>query len=122
MIDQLTASIGYIRDGKLKPLAVTSLTRSPLLPNVPTLDEPRRERLRSEHLHRHLRPRWNVSGRDRKAPCRTEKSPRQRAGARALSRNGRRYRRYEPAQFADYVRADLEKWRKVAREGNIVVE
>lgn len=27
-----------------------------------------------------------------------------------------------PSQFASYVRADLEKWRKVAREGNIVVE
>jgi tripartite-type tricarboxylate transporter receptor subunit TctC len=31
--------IGQINDGKLKALAVTSLTRSPLLPSVPTLDE-----------------------------------------------------------------------------------
>jgi tripartite-type tricarboxylate transporter receptor subunit TctC len=31
--------ISQIRDGKLKALAVTSLVRSPLLPNVPTLDE-----------------------------------------------------------------------------------
>jgi tripartite-type tricarboxylate transporter receptor subunit TctC len=27
-----------------------------------------------------------------------------------------------PVEFSGYVRADLEKWRKVAREGNIVVE
>ena len=26
------------------------------------------------------------------------------------------------AEFAAYVRADYEKWRRVAREGNIVVE
>src|SRR5262249_57145451 len=39
MMDQLTASIGYIREGRLKPLAITSRARSPLLPNVPTLDE-----------------------------------------------------------------------------------
>ena len=39
MMDQLTASIEHIRNGRLKALAVTSLTRSPLLPNVPTLDE-----------------------------------------------------------------------------------
>src|SRR5438477_1818763 len=39
MIDQLTASIGYVREGRLLPLAVTSRSRSPLLPNVPTLDE-----------------------------------------------------------------------------------
>jgi tripartite-type tricarboxylate transporter receptor subunit TctC len=31
--------IAQVRDGKLKALGVTSLTRSPLLPNVPTLDE-----------------------------------------------------------------------------------
>ena len=31
--------IGLIKDGKLKALGVTSLTRSPLLPSVPTLDE-----------------------------------------------------------------------------------
>ena len=39
MVDQLSASIGHIRDGRLKALAVTSKTRSPQLPNVPTLDE-----------------------------------------------------------------------------------
>ena len=31
--------IGQIKEGKVKPLGVTSLKRSPLLPNVPTLDE-----------------------------------------------------------------------------------
>ena len=31
--------IGLIKDGKLKALGVTSLTRSPLLPGIPTLDE-----------------------------------------------------------------------------------
>jgi tripartite-type tricarboxylate transporter receptor subunit TctC len=39
MVDQLTSSIGYIRDGRLKLLATTGKRRSPLLPNVPTLDE-----------------------------------------------------------------------------------
>jgi tripartite-type tricarboxylate transporter receptor subunit TctC len=39
MIDQLTSSIGFVRDGKLKLLAVTGARRSPALPNVPTLDE-----------------------------------------------------------------------------------
>ncbi len=31
--------IAQIKDGRLKPLGVTSLKRSPLLPQVPTLDE-----------------------------------------------------------------------------------
>src|SRR5258706_4553671 len=39
MMDQLTASIGHIREGRIRALAITSLKRSPLLPDVPTLDE-----------------------------------------------------------------------------------
>jgi tripartite-type tricarboxylate transporter receptor subunit TctC len=39
MFDQLTASIGYIRDGRLIALAVASAQRSSVLPNIPTLDE-----------------------------------------------------------------------------------
>jgi len=39
MFDQLSASIGYIRDGRLTALAVASARRSSVLPNVPTLDE-----------------------------------------------------------------------------------
>jgi tripartite-type tricarboxylate transporter receptor subunit TctC len=35
----IPAAIGLIRGGKLKPLAVTSLGRSPLLPDVPSLNE-----------------------------------------------------------------------------------
>lgn len=35
----IPAAIGLLRGSKLKPLAVTGLTRSALLPNVPTLDE-----------------------------------------------------------------------------------
>ncbi len=39
MVDQLAASIGHIKDGRLKVLAVTTTQRSGALPNVPTLDE-----------------------------------------------------------------------------------
>jgi tripartite-type tricarboxylate transporter receptor subunit TctC len=39
MMDQLTASIGHIREGRIRPLAISSRARSPLLPEVPTLDE-----------------------------------------------------------------------------------
>ncbi|MBC5763960.1 tripartite tricarboxylate transporter substrate binding protein [Ramlibacter sp. GTP1] len=39
MCDSLTSALPHIRSGKLKALGVTSRTRSPLLPNVPTLAE-----------------------------------------------------------------------------------
>ncbi|MBX3662193.1 MAG: tripartite tricarboxylate transporter substrate binding protein [Burkholderiales bacterium] len=39
MIDQLAASIGYVKDGRLRVLAVTTGRRAAALPAVPTLDE-----------------------------------------------------------------------------------
>jgi tripartite-type tricarboxylate transporter receptor subunit TctC len=39
MFDQITSSIGNIRSGRLRALAVTSVTRSPDLPDVPTMKE-----------------------------------------------------------------------------------
>lgn len=38
-VDNLPASIGFIRSGAIRALAVTSATRSPELPDVPTLAE-----------------------------------------------------------------------------------
>src|SRR3954464_1396556 len=122
MMDQLTASIGHIREGRIKPLAITSRTRSPLLPNVPTLDE------------------LGVKGYEAStftglfAPAETPRpvldklsSSLKRALANDAVRERYRSRGVEiiessPAEFAAFVRADLEKWRRVAREGNIVVE
>ena len=39
MFDQVSTSAPQIRAGKVRALAVTSLARSPLLPDVPTVDE-----------------------------------------------------------------------------------
>jgi len=39
MFDQVSTSAPQIKAGKVRPLGVTSLKRSPLLPDVPTIDE-----------------------------------------------------------------------------------
>jgi tripartite-type tricarboxylate transporter receptor subunit TctC len=39
MFDPMPSSIGYIRSGKLLPLAVTSPTRSEALANIPAMSE-----------------------------------------------------------------------------------
>jgi tripartite-type tricarboxylate transporter receptor subunit TctC len=39
MFDQVSTSVPYIKAGKLRALGVSSLKRSPLLPDVPTIDE-----------------------------------------------------------------------------------
>src|SRR4029450_4208337 len=39
MFDNLPSSIEYVRTGKLRALAVTTATRSPALPDIPTLGD-----------------------------------------------------------------------------------
>jgi tripartite-type tricarboxylate transporter receptor subunit TctC len=39
MFDNLPSSIEYVRTGKLRPLAVTTATRSPALPDIPTVGD-----------------------------------------------------------------------------------
>jgi len=122
MMDQLTASIGHIREGRIKPLAISSPKRSPLLPNVPTFDES------------------GVKGYEAAtftgifAPAGISPEVVQKLSAalkKAMSNEGvrERYRGMGveimdmgQAEFAAYVRADFEKWKRVAREGNIVIE
>jgi tripartite-type tricarboxylate transporter receptor subunit TctC len=122
MMDQLTASIGHIKEGRIRAIAISSPRRSPLLPNVPTLDEAgvkgyeaatwtgifvplgaTREvietlsvALRKAMANESVRERYRSSGSD------------------VLDMS--------QVEFASYVRADFEKWKKVAREGNIVIE
>ena len=122
MMDQLTASIGYIREGRIKPLAITSRARSPLLPNVPTLDELGVKGYEASTFTGLFAPA------DTPPPVldKLSSSLKKALGNETVRE---RYRGMgveiidsSQAQFAAFVRADLEKWRRVAREGNIVVE
>jgi tripartite-type tricarboxylate transporter receptor subunit TctC len=111
-----------VRNGKLKALAVTSLSRSPLLPNVPTLDELGVKGYEAGTYTGLFAP----AGTPPAVVAKLHGALRQ-----ALSNAGvrERYRsagadvwEMSQADFEAYVRADVEKWRKVAREANIVVD
>jgi len=122
MMDQLTASIGHIKEGRIRPLAISSRSRSPLLPNVPTLDELGVAGYEASTFTGIFAP----AGTAQPILARLSASLRKAMAGEALRE---RYRAMgvevmdmgQP-EFAAYVRADYEKWRRVAREGNIVVE
>ncbi len=122
MMDQLTASIEHIRNGKLKALAVTSLARSPLLPNVPTLDELGVKGYEAGTYTGLFAPAGTppaVVARLHSALRKALADP----GVRERYRNaGADVWEMSQTEFDTYVRADVDKWRKVAREANIVIE
>jgi tripartite-type tricarboxylate transporter receptor subunit TctC len=122
MMDQLTASIQYLRDGRLKGLAVTSLARSPLLPNVPTLDELGVKGYEAGTYTGVFAPAATpaaVVARLHAALRKALADPAVRERYRAAGADVWEMRQED---FEAYVRADVEKWRKVAREANIVVD
>jgi len=122
MMDQMTASIEHVRNGRLKALAVTSKQRSPLLPNVPTLDELGVTGYEASTFTGLFAPAGTP-------PAVVEKLSAALSKARANEAVRERYRSMgvelmdmSTADFNAFVRADFEKWRQVARDGNIVIE
>jgi tripartite-type tricarboxylate transporter receptor subunit TctC len=122
MMDQLTASIGHIREGRIRAIAITSRKRSPDLPDVPTLDELGVKGYEASTFTGLFAPAATpppvletLAGALRKAMANDT--------VRERFRNmGVEVMDMSREQFAGYVRADYEKWRTVAREANIVIE
>jgi tripartite-type tricarboxylate transporter receptor subunit TctC len=121
MMDQLTASIGHIREGRIRALAISSRARSPLLPNVPTLDEAGVKGYEASTFTGIFAPSGVPAAVVQKLSLSLRKAlsnPSVRERYRGM---GVEVMDMGQEEFAAYVRADFEKWRGVAREGNIVV-
>ena len=115
----LTSALPLIKAGKLRALAVTSLTRSGALPDVPTLDE--------VGLKGFQAVAWNGLS----APARTPKDIIRRINADALKvirspefvehlkAEGSDAVGDSPEQFAAFVREETAKWNKVIKLANI---
>lgn len=122
MMDQLTASIGHIKEGRLRALAVTTKKRSALLPEVPTLVElglPNYEVITFTGLF---------------APVGTPRPVAEKVSAalkRALA-NAQVKERFaalgvelidlEQSAFEAYVKRDFDNWRNIARDAGISLE
>ena len=122
MMDQLSASIGHIREKRFKALAVTSRARAPQLPEVPTLQElgvPGYEVYTFTGIFgpANLPPAVTAKLADALRKALTVPAVREKYAGMGVEV-------MDMAQpvFADYVRADYEKWRQVAKDAGIVVE
>lgn len=122
MMDQMTASIEHIRNGRIKPLGVTSKLRSPMLPNVPTLAEQGLAGYEAGTFTGIFAP----AGTPPAVVDKLHAALRKALGVEAVRA---RYRGMgveimdmTQAEFSAYVHADFEKWRQIARDGNIVIE
>jgi len=119
MVDQLTSSIGYIRDGRLKVIAVTAAKRVDALPDVPTLAESGIPGYEASTFLGLLAPAgtprpviMKLNGAIAKAVATKSVNDRFRSlGADPGASS--------PEAFAKIIRDELAKWRRVAKEANL---
>jgi len=120
MFDQVSTSAPQIKAGKVRALAVTSLARSPLLPEVPTVDESGLAGYEDITFNGLVAP----AGTPREFLVRIN-----RAVAGAVSEADLRKRFIErgielkasasPEEFSAYIKAESEKKARLAREAGL---
>jgi tripartite-type tricarboxylate transporter receptor subunit TctC len=114
LIDPIPASIGYLRAGKLRALAVTTTTRSGVLPDIPTVDE---------FIPGYEASAWYGIGVPRNTP--TEIVNRLNAAINACLADPALKARFadvggmpfssSPAEFGNFIAAETDKWAKVIK-------
>jgi tripartite-type tricarboxylate transporter receptor subunit TctC len=119
MIDQLTSSMGFIKDGKLKVIAVTAAKRVSALPNVPTLAEAGVPNYEASTFLGILAP----AGTPREVVTKLNAALRKVVGTAAVQE---RFRGLgadpggsTPEQFGKTIRDELNKWRGLAKRANL---
>jgi tripartite-type tricarboxylate transporter receptor subunit TctC len=108
-----------VKDGKLRALAITATTRSPALPDVPTLDELGIKDQEAETMQGVLVPAGTptaIVDLLQSEIARIIELPDVKAKlvAQGLETGG-----MSPAEFAAYIRADLAKWKKVIADAKM---
>lgn len=123
LFDSVVSGLPHVKDGKLKALAITSRTRSALVPDIPTVAESGLPGFESttwfgiygpKGLPADITARLNTElNAAMKAPEVAERLAR--LGAEPAAANS-------PAQFAALVAADSARWAKLIRERGIRTE
>lgn len=122
MVENIPSTAPYVTAGKMRALGVTDLRRSPVLPDVPTLDE--------SGVKGYQIVGWNglfLPGGT--PPAIVNKLQAEVAKALALADVKERLASMgfqgvgdTPPHFAAFVKAEIAKWAKVVRDANIKVE
>jgi len=127
-VDNLPSVIGHLREGRLRPLAVTTATRSPSLPDVPTTREAGFPAVEATAW-------FGVA-----APARTPRPAVDRLNREieAILADAATWRRFDelggmradlvpgggstPESFDAFIRAEVAKWGEVVRRSGATVD
>lgn len=122
MFDQIASAVGHINGGKLRALAVTSLNRSSVLPNTPTVDESGVKGYDAASFTGVLAPAGTpqpIVDRLHEAVVKAARLPAVTERFKELAADPKTTTQQE---FTQFMRDDIAKWQKVAQMANIKLD
>jgi tripartite-type tricarboxylate transporter receptor subunit TctC len=122
MVENIPSTAPYVASGKLRALAVTDLKRSPVLPDVPTLDESGVKGYQIIGWNGLFLPGGTPPAIVNKLHAEVAKALAQPDVKERLAKMGFEGVGDTPAHFAAFVQSELTKWAKVVKDANIRLE
>lgn len=117
----LAAALPHVKAGKMKPLAVTGLTRHRLLPDVPTFQQAGFEGFDGVQWYGIVGPAKIPPAIVKRLHDEINKAIESPELRERLSGEALEPMPMSPEQFAQYIRDDIARWSKLARERNIQI-
>jgi len=122
MFDNLTSSIGHIRSGKLRALAVTTVTRYPELPELPTMQEAGVPGYEATAWFGIVVPRGTPRDAIVRINGEVNKALAQADVKEKLAQQGALARSWTPEEFGSFIHNEVVKWAKVVKASGAKVE
>ena len=110
MFDNMPSVIGHVRAGKLRPIAVTTPTRSPALPDVPTIAESGVPGYSATSWSGILAPAATPAPVIAKLNASILKALADPEVKKKLAEQGAEPHGEKPEQFAEFIRSETAKW------------
>jgi tripartite-type tricarboxylate transporter receptor subunit TctC len=122
MFDQVSSSVGYIRSGKIRALAVTTPKRAGALPDVPTMDESGFKGFEAQTLTCVLLPAKTPPEIVKRVYAAVVKTIRTSAVREAFGKLGADVIESTPEELDRTMKSENVKWTKVIRDAHVKVE
>jgi tripartite-type tricarboxylate transporter receptor subunit TctC len=120
--DNILTTMAQVQAGKLQALAVSTKTRSSVLPNIPTLAEAGVPGYDATAWFGVLAPAGTPSAIVEQLAAAIQKSVKTPEVTQAMLKGGAEPVGSTPAQFDAFYKAEVEKWARVVKSANVQVE
>jgi len=122
MFDNLAPALPHVRSGKVRALAVTSASRSPVLPDIPTVQESGLAGYEVTGWYGVLVPAGTPAAIIAKLNRDIVTSLKSQAVRNRLQSDGAEPVGSSPGEFAEHIRAETKKWAEVVKKSGARVD